>query len=114
MNKKSKCLLAIFLVSFLLYAVLSPLRMLKMEPATIATCVAFQAFTVLVLSRYYHVVKPEWLMVAILVGSSLVDIPIRICYFSSTFLSFPEFIGRIISVLVGYGVFKVCCQRTAG
>lgn len=36
MNKKSKCLLAIFLVSFLLYAVLSPLRMLKMESATIS------------------------------------------------------------------------------
>lgn len=111
MNKKSKCLLLVFLVSFLLYAALSPLRMLKMEQATIATCVVFQAFTVLVLSRYYRIVKPEWLMVAILVGSSLVDIPIRICYFSSTFLSFPEFVGRIISVLVGYGVFKVIQKK---
>ena len=85
--------------------------MLKTEQATIATCVVFQAFTVLVLSRYCRIVKPEWLMVTILVGSSLVDIPIRICYFSSTFVSLPEFLGRIISILVGYGVFKVIQKK---
>lgn len=111
MNKKSKSLIGVFLVSFLLFVVLSPLRMLKMEQATIATCVVFQAFTVLALSRCHSMVKPEWLMIVILVGSSLVDIPIRICYFSSTLLSFPEFVGRVISILVGYGVFKVIQKK---
>jgi len=109
MNKK-KCFISIFFISFLLFILLSPIRIIGAIQATITSCVIFQAFTVIMLSRYYRIIKPWILFVAILFGSSIIDIPIRIRYFEYTTLSFPEFVGRIVSIIIGYLVFKLIAK----
>ena len=111
MNKK-KCFISIFFISFLLFILLSPIRIIGAIQATITSCVIFQAFTVIMLSRYYRIIKPWILFVAILFGSSIIDIPIRIRYFEYTTLSFPEFVGRIVSIIIGYLVFSNYSART--
>lgn len=91
----------------LLFVLLSPLRMVGAIQAAIISCVAFQSFTIIMLSRFYRKAQSWCLFIAILFGSSIIDFAIRVCYFEDTMLSFPEFLGRIVSVTAGYFVFKL-------
>lgn len=102
-----KIIILIFLASMLLFMVLSPLMMLGTTVATIASCVLFQSFTIIILCKLSGKSKPWHLFVAIMLGSSLIELPIRICYFADTMLSFPVFIAQIISIIAGYLVYKL-------
>ena len=88
-----KILIGVFIASVLLFIVTSPLLMIQTESAAIITCVIFQAFTTVVIGRLCGKVKPWQLFVTILIGSSIIDLYIRIRYFAETLGSFRIFVG---------------------
>lgn len=70
-------------------------------------CVIFQAFTTVVIGRLCGRVKPWQLFVTIFIGSSIIDLCIRIRYFTETLGSFRVFVGILVAVVVGYLVFRL-------
>lgn len=102
-----KILIGVFIASVLLFIVTSPLLMIQTESAAIITCVIFQAFTTVVIGRLCVRVKPWQLFVTILIGSSIIDLYIRIRYFTETLGSFRIFVGILVAIVVGYLVFRL-------
>lgn len=97
----------VFLASMLLFIALSPLMMLGVMQAAIISCIVFQSFTIIALSRLCGKCNPIYLLVVILVGNSIIDLSIRICYFEATMSSFPVSIGEKLSIIAGYLVYKL-------
>lgn len=106
-RNKLKILFGVFIASVLLFIVTKPLLMIQTESAAIITCVIFQAFTTIVISRLCGKVKPWQLFVTIFIGSSIIDLYIRIRYFTETLGSFRIFVGILVAIVVGYLVFKL-------
>ena len=46
-------------------------------------------------------------IVTILIGSSIIDLYIRIRYFTETLGSFRIFVGILVAIVVGYLVFRL-------
>lgn len=106
-SRRIKILVCVCLVSVLLFIAISPLAMIGIGTVTIVSCVVFQAFTTVILSKFCCQVKPCHLFISILFGGSVIDILIRICYFNDTLSTLPEFLGRVIAIVMGYIVFKL-------
>lgn len=106
-SNKIKTLIRVFIASMLLFLIDSPLMMFGATCASIVTCLVFQSFTTVVISKLCLKVKPWQLLVTILVGGSIIDSVIRICYFTDTLVSFPVFLARLAAVIIGYLVFKL-------
>lgn len=106
-SNKIKTLIRVFIASMLLFMVTSPLLMLRGEWASIVICLVFQSFTTVVISRLCFKIKPWQLFVTILVGGSIIDSAIRICYFTDTLGSLPEYVAILAAVITGYLVFKL-------
>lgn len=105
-SNKIKTLIRIFIASMLLFMVTSPLLMLRGEWASIVICLVFQSFTTVVISRLCFKIKPWQLFVTILVGGSIIGSAIKICYFTDTLGSLPEYVAILAAVITGYLVFK--------
>ena len=97
----------IFLASMFLFIALSPLMMLGVVEAVIISCIVFQSFTIIILSQLRKKCNPVYLLIAILVGNSIIDLSIRACYFEATMFSFPVSIGEKLSIIAGYLVYKL-------
>lgn len=106
-SRRIKILVCVCLVSVLLFIAISPLAMIGIGTVTIVSCVVFQTFTTVILSKFCSQVKPCHLFISILFGGSIIDILIRICYFNDTLSTLPEFLGRVIAIVMGYIVFKL-------
>ena len=102
-----KILVGVFITSVLLFIATSPLLMIQTESAAIITSVLFQPFTTVVIGRLCGKVEPWQLFVTILIGSSIIDLYIRIRYFTETLGSFRIFVGILVAIIVGYLVFRL-------
>lgn len=107
MSVNFKYYISLFLASMLLFVVLSPLMMLGAVQAAIISCIIYQSFTIIILSRLCKKCNPVYLLIVILVGSSVIDLPLRTCYFEATMSSFPVSIGEKLSIIAGYFVYKL-------
>lgn len=110
-NNNLKILVFIFIISVLLFIVISPMGAVGVSIAAITTCLIFQAFTTIVISKFQNEIKPIYLFVVILFGGSIIDLSIRICYFEDTLLTLPVFLGRVVAIVVGYLVFKLIIKK---
>lgn len=107
MDKVSfKTVVIVFFVSLLLFVITSPLTMVGIPYAVIASCVIFQSFTLIVCNRFGRKCKPVYLFIAILLGSSTIDLSMRAFYFEYMMLSLPISLGKMISIMAGYLVYK--------
>ena len=96
-----------FLASMLLFIALSPLMMVGVVQAAFISCIIFQSFTIVVLSRLCKKYEPGYLFISILLGASIIDLSIRIYSFEFTMMSFPVSIGEKCSIIAGYLVYKL-------
>lgn len=110
-NSNLKILVFIFIISVLLFILISPMGAVGVSIAAITTCIVFQAFTTIVINKFQKEIKPIYLFVVILFGGSIIDLLIRICYFEDTLSTLPVFLGRVIAVITGYLVFKLIIKK---
>lgn len=106
MCKNCKYFIFVFMVSMLLYIILSPLMMLGVVQAAIVSCLIFQSFTIIILNRLCCKCSSLLLFIVIIMGASVIDVFIRICCFENTMMSFPVSIGEKLSIVAGYVVYK--------
>lgn len=110
---KLKTLIRLFIISMVSYMVTS-LFMLLRDYAEMFTCVVYQALTIIVLSQFCKKIKPWEVLVTVLLGSSIIDVPIRIYAFTETLVSLPNSIGRLVAIISGYFVFKLISHYKTG
>lgn len=75
--------------------------------ATLLGSVIFFTFTIVSLSKAREPLKPRGILLAILIGISILELPVLIWQFDSTHGAQPEFFSRYITIMVAYGCFKI-------
>lgn len=106
-TNKIRTLIRIFIGSVLFSIITTPLMMIGVEYASIINCVIFQSFTVIMISRFNHKIKPWQLLSTILVGGSMIDVSIRLFYFMDTLVSLPAYLSILFATITGYLVSKL-------
>ncbi len=104
---KLKYFVITFILSLLLFIITSPLLAIGVTEANIIGTILFQSFTMFLLTKWGNKCHPLFILLAILLGSSCIEILLRILYFEATLCSLSVFIGHEIAVLAGFIVWKV-------
>lgn len=100
---KEKRLVYIVLISFFLDIAISPLRgyVSLMSSAVVGFALYF-IFTTIVIKKFANAFTPIYLLLAIVIGNSIFQVPARIFYFNSSLSSLPDYIMHIVGVFAGY------------
>jgi hypothetical protein len=102
-----KKLLAILLASSLITVIIAPLRGIDLGiNATIfssfAGLIGYFIFTNYICKRYGRKISPKYILLAILLGISVLQVPIRIIDLRGTIWSLPDFIVHLSGIIGGY------------
>ncbi len=112
---QTKRIAIIIIASMILSAMVSPLRggyisLLGLEGIFLSSFVNFILYgvlTFLVITKMRDKVSSFKVMIAMLLGVSILIIPVHIIYFYETLDSLGGLITDMLGILVGYGVYKV-------
>ncbi|NDW12558.1 hypothetical protein D0T50_06595 [Bacteroides sp. 214] len=107
--------LRIVILSFLIYLLIAPIRRggitilgLYSFPLTVLIySIVYFIFTYALLKMFKGTYTSWCVVLSILFGTSILDIPLRIFAFWGTYISFPEFLVRIASILLAYLCFSL-------
>ena len=92
----------IVLFSLLIALITSPLRGITFQTCSVTAFILYFIFTNLALTKQGSKLKPQWILVACLIGCSIFQIPIRVVNFSETLLSLPDFLFHLFGIFMGY------------
>lgn len=84
----------------------TPLRAISFMLCAIVTFVLFFVFICIVLKQYSTRLKPEYILVATIIGSVLLEMPLRIISFASSMVSLPDSIFHVLGIILGYMYYK--------
>ncbi len=102
---KLKYFLGIVGVSILLFLVITPLRLSFFGGYPTSSLVGFFAEAGLAwwcCKRFNTKLAPWQILLALLIGSCVLELPVRISRFESTFISFPDLLIRTLGVICGF------------
>lgn len=102
-----KYIIKSFFLSFFLFIITSPLLLIGVDEAIIVGTVTYQGLTVFLLSKWENKCKPLYLLLAILLGSSCIELPLRVMYFDATLVSLSTFIGHETAIIIGFVTWKI-------
>jgi len=106
-----KKLLAIFIASTLVTVIITPLRGIDLGiNATIfssfAGLIGYFIFTNYICKHYGRKIPPKYILLAILLGISVLQVPIRIIDLRGTIWSLPDFLVHLSGIIGGYIYYK--------
>jgi len=109
-NNKEASSKEIFIL-IVLYALLIelatfPLRAISFMICSVVTFVLFFLFIIFVLKKYSSQIKGTYILLACLIGASILQLPIRITNFSGTLISLPDFLFHLLGIVLGYLFYK--------
>ena len=106
-NNRRYLFFIIMFFSFLIELITSPLRgydilFLRggMKLCAVVTFILYFVFVQLMLKKYASKIKPQWILIACLLGSSILQIPFRL--FPGTLMSLPDWLFHLFGILMGY------------
>ena len=67
----------------------------------VITFIIYFVFIIIMLKKYTSKLKPQWILIACLLGSSILQLPTRI-FFSDTLLSLPDWLFHLFGIFMGY------------
>lgn len=104
----------IFLISLVIYFIISPLRgyggFCELQGFTLSALVywiVYYVFTIWALNKCHTKLRVNYIIPTILLGAIIVEIPLRIIYFEDTLISIIDFAARILSILSGWVFFSI-------
>jgi len=96
-------LFLIVIMSLLIEMITSPLRgYVSTMACSVVTFVIYFVFINLILKKYSSNLKPKWILLACLIGCSLLQLPLRIVHFNSTLGTLPDFLFHLLGIFMGY------------
>ena len=102
-NMKWYLLFLIVIISLLIEMVTSPLRgYASFMVCSVVTFAIYFVFINLMLRKYSSKLKPTGILIAFLIGCSLLQLPLRIIFFNSSLISFPDFLFHLLGIFMGY------------
>ncbi|WP_029904858.1 TlpA disulfide reductase family protein [Prevotella sp. 10(H)] len=110
-----KPLVKIFLLSFLIFLIISPLRGGYIEIgeitgfllSSIVGFVVYYSFTYYITYKYNEKIKPAKILGAILLGVSIVTVPMHAADFEPRLISLPEYFIHLLGILLGFSCFYI-------
>lgn len=97
-----KTLLIAFLLSFAVGMLVTPLRGFNLHYSSFAGFAAYYACTLFVLRRWRAGVPAKYLFWALFLGLSILEIPVRVMDFESSGHTLPDFLMRLLGLLLAY------------
>jgi len=115
MKKTSVIYLLIFIVSIVVSFSLVPLRgghvtvlgLLGFPLSLVVGCILSFGLTLFFLNKYTDKLSKNKVLFTILLGSLILELPVRIFSFNSTLISLPESVFRVFAIVVAYGIFRI-------
>jgi peroxiredoxin len=106
-----KKLLAIFFASILITIIISPLRGIDLGVnstlfSSFAGLIGYFIFTNFICKRYGQKNSPKYLLISILLGIAVIQIPIRVISPHSTLGTLPDFVVHLLGCVGGYVYYK--------
>lgn len=106
-NIMYKTLLIVFFISFFIETVTSPLRgYVGTDYCSVVTFVLFFLYSVFALRKYSETIKPLTLLLVMLGGASLVQLPYRILKFEVILITLPDYLFHLLGILMGYWFYQ--------
>ena len=96
----------IMLYALLIALIIIPLRMISFMTCSVIAFVLYFIFVYIVSKKFSSRLKESYILLACLLGCSILDLPLRILQFSSTLVSFPDFLFHLFGILMGYLFYK--------
>ena len=103
MNKKLFFIIVIF--SFIIEAITSPLRgYVNFMTCAVITYTLYFIFIIIILTKYASIIKPKWILLACLIGCSIIQVSSRIPMdvFIRRLISLPDFLFHLFGIFMGY------------
>jgi thiol-disulfide isomerase/thioredoxin len=105
--KKNKVSITIFFFSLLLMLLISPLRgYVSIMSSSLVGFIAYFILTNYFLHKFKSQLKEVWIVIVILAGLSILQLPNRILDFQSTMISLPDFLIHCLGILIGFLYYK--------
>lgn len=96
-------------ISLLLLFIIMPVRMIQptgtFNPIVLSSLLGFVLYyisTFILCKRYQLTIKPIIILCLMILGLSILQLPIRIINFRDTFVTFPDFIISLLGIFLGY------------
>ncbi|MCX6313823.1 MAG: TlpA disulfide reductase family protein [Sphingobacteriales bacterium] len=105
MKKVLLCIL-ITSLSLCLMILLSPIRSIGINISILTGFFAYFFFTILILNKFSRILKLPIIFLCLLLGLSMIEIPMRIKDFQATLLTLPDFIFHILGIVNGYIFYR--------
>ena len=104
---KRKIIRNVFLIAIIIEVVVSPLRgYVNTQSASVAAFVIFFAYITFILTKNGQKVKPVNLLIAALLGASVLQLPMRIINFESTLGTLLDFLFHLLAICMAYCFYK--------
>ncbi len=101
--KNYKVILTIFLASLLLMFLISPLRgYVNHMTSSLVGFIAYFLLTIYFIAKFRSRLKESWIVIAILTGLCILQLPVRIFDFHATLITLPDFLMHILGIFVGF------------
>jgi len=91
------------LLSILIELITSPLRgYVSTRSCSVVTFTLYFIFINVMLKKHTSKLKPQWILLACLIGCSILQFPPRIIYFNLALISLPDFLFHLFGIFMGY------------
>ena len=96
----------IVLYAFLIEMITFPLRGVSFMGCAVVSFILFFIFQYFISKKYREILNVEYLLLFSLIGASLLQIPLRLCLWSDTLISLPDFLFHLLGIVMGYLFYK--------
>ena len=99
----------IFLYALLIDLATMPLRGLRgfgTSACSVVTFILYFIFIYIVLKKYTYQLKGIYILLASLLGASILQLPLRVVHFSVTLGTLPDFLFHLLGIVMGYLFYK--------
>lgn len=104
---KIKLFLLIALLSLILVFLTAPLRSyVNFQTSSLVGYILFFALTLFCINKYREKIPEYLILLALLLGLFILELPLRFSNFEQTLVSLPDFIIHFLGVVVGYIFMK--------
>ncbi len=100
---KIKVLAIIFFASFMLTLILSPLRgYVSFQSDAVIGFICYLLLTIYSVKKYQSIYSTFAIFIILIIGRWTLELPIRILFFESTLVSFPDSLMQTIGIICGF------------
>lgn len=109
MKQKIKILILLFIGSFVIDLVTTPLRGVAFVACSITSFIAYFLFTWWAITKFSNKIERWKIFIAILCGFLALNLPVRIAVWSTALVSLPDFVMHLLGVFMG-AIFSVSAK----